>query len=134
MRFIAFWMPSETLTIHYAGSGRRLERGVIYLMTLLSVPGLFLLYRRNVTSAAIVTLVLAIFPLIYCITQFEFRYRYPIMWVTFLLGALPITTWARRLTLRVEKIYDIGDHVASPRATGDDKTHERLDNYVHLTE
>ena len=83
--------------IHYAGSGRRLERSVIYLMTLLSAFGPLLLYRRDVTSAAIVALVLAVYPVIYYITQFEFRYRYPIMWVTFLLGAMPITTCARRL-------------------------------------
>ena len=90
-------MPIETFAIHYAGSGRRLERVVIYLMTRLSVAGLALLYRRDVTSAAVVASVLIIFPLIYYTTQFDSRYRDPIMWVTFLLGAMPITTCAGRL-------------------------------------
>ncbi len=95
-RLIAFWMPTETFTIHDA-SGRRLERVTIYLMTLLSVPGLVILYRRDVTSAAVLLSCLTVFPLIYYVVQFEDRYRYPVMWVTFLLGALPITTCARRL-------------------------------------
>jgi hypothetical protein len=74
-----------------------LERVVIYLMTLLSVAGLALLYQEDVASAAIVMSVLTVFPLIYYITHFDYRYRYPIMWVTFLLGAMPITRSARRL-------------------------------------
>ncbi|MGB6199052.1 MAG: hypothetical protein WA871_07315 [Candidatus Acidiferrales bacterium] len=95
MRFAAFWMPTETFTIHYA-SGRRLERVAIYLMTLLSVPGLIMLYRRDVRSFAILVSCLAFFPLVYYVVQFEYRYRYPIMWVTFLLGAVPITACVRK--------------------------------------
>lgn len=96
-RFLAFWLPSETESIHYAGSGRRLERVVIYLMTLLSAVGLAILYRQDVRSAAVLISCLAVFPLVYYIVQFEYRYRYPIMWVTFLLGAVPITACSRRL-------------------------------------
>jgi len=98
IRFIAFWMPTETFTIHYAGSGRRLERVMIYIMTLLSGPGLVILYRRDVKSATILISGLTVFPLVYYIVQFEYRYRYPIMWVTFLLGAVPITACVRRLS------------------------------------
>lgn len=94
-RFIAFWLPTETLTIHYAGSGRRLERGLIYVMTLLSGLGLVILYRRDSRSAAVCMSCLAVFPLVYYIVQYGHRYRYPIMWVTFLLGALPITAFMR---------------------------------------
>ena len=97
MRFIAFWLPTETFTIHYAGSGRRLERVIIYLMTLLSGPGLVILYRRDIKSAAVLMSCLTVFPLVYYIVQFEYLYRYPIMWVTFLLGAVPITACAQRL-------------------------------------
>src|SRR5262249_45925428 len=46
-RIIAFWMPTETGTIHYAGTGRRIERVAIYLMTILSGVGLVLLSRRD---------------------------------------------------------------------------------------
>lgn len=97
MRIIAFWMPTESGTIHYAGSGRRLERVIIYLMTVLSGAGLVILYRRDIRSAAVCMSCLAVFPLVYYVVQFEYRYRYPIMWLTFLLGALPVTACARRL-------------------------------------
>lgn len=96
MRFVAFWMPAESFTMPTT-HGRRRERVVIYLMTLLSVVGLVILYQRDVTSAAILLSCLTVFPLIYYVIQFQDRYRYPIMWVTFLLGAMPITTCARRL-------------------------------------
>jgi hypothetical protein len=95
MRFVFFWMPSESGTIH-VGHGRHLERVVIYLMTLLSGAGLLILYRKDARSAAICMSCLTLYPLVYYILQFEDRYRYPIMWVTFLLGALPITTYMMR--------------------------------------
>jgi hypothetical protein len=97
MRFLAFWFPTEAFTIHYT-SGRRLERYVIYLMTLLSVPGLIVLYRRDFRSAVILVSCLAIFPLTYYLVQFEYRFRYPILWVAFLLGAVPITASASFLS------------------------------------
>ena len=95
MRFVFFWMPSESGTIH-VGHGRHLERVVIYLMTLLSGAGLLILYQRDARSAAICMSCLTLYPLVYYILQFDDRYRYPVMWVTFLLGALPITTYMRR--------------------------------------
>ena len=97
LRFVAFWMPSETETIHYAGTGRPLERLVIYLMTLLSAAGLVVLYRQDTKSAAVCMSCLMFFPLVYYIVEFEYRYRYPILWVSFLLGALPITTCLRAI-------------------------------------
>jgi hypothetical protein len=96
MRFVAFWMPTDTFTIHYASSQTPLERPTIYFMTLLSWPGLVMLYRRDKASAALLCSFLAIFPVTYYFVQFEYRYRYPILWITFLLGAAAITTYAER--------------------------------------
>jgi hypothetical protein len=96
MRFVFFWMPSESGTILNVGHGRHFERVVIYLMTLLSGAGLLILYQKDARSAAICMSCLTLYPLVYYILQFEDRYRYPIMWVTFLLGALPITTYMMR--------------------------------------
>ncbi len=96
MRFVAFWMPMEAFTIHDS-SGRRLERVTIYLMTLLSLAGLVILCRRDIKSAAVLISCLSVFPVVYYIVDFEYRYRDPIMWVTFLLGAVPISACARRL-------------------------------------
>jgi hypothetical protein len=96
LRFIAFWMPTDSFTFH-AIIGHRLERFTIYLMTLLSGLGLVILYRRDIKSAAVLMSLLTLFPLVYYIVEFVDRYRYPIMWVTFLLGAVPITACAQRL-------------------------------------
>ena len=88
MRFIAFWMPTDTFTIHYA-SGRRRERVAIYLLTLLSIPGLIVLFRRDIKSALILLSCLTVFPPVYYFVYFDYRYRYPIMWVTFLFWSCP---------------------------------------------
>ena len=64
----------------------------IYLVTAFSIAGLVRLYRRDVTSAVVRVSCLVAFPLVYYVVEFEDRYRYPIMWLTFLLGSLPIAT------------------------------------------
>ncbi len=90
-RAIVFWLAAETFTFPQGHTcGRKRERLVIYLMTALSLPGIYLLYRRDARSAAILGSCLFLFPLIYYIVQFEYRYRYPILWMTFLLGAVPL--------------------------------------------
>jgi hypothetical protein len=93
LRFIAFWIPTQNGEVRYT-SGWRLERSIlyIYLMTALSGAGLMTLYQRDVRSAVVCLSCLIAFPLVYYIIQFDDRYRYPIMWVTFLLGSLPIAT------------------------------------------
>jgi cell division protein FtsW (lipid II flippase) len=96
LRFLAFWLPTESATIHYAGTGRRLERVAIYLMTMLSALGLIMLYQRDTRSALVCMSCLAVFPIIHYFVQFQDRYRYPIMWVTFLLGSLPISACVAR--------------------------------------
>jgi len=100
MRFIAFWFPTENGTIHYAGKGRRLERVMIYLMTLLGIYGLVALYRSDIKSAALCISCLTLYPPAYYMCLFVGRYRYPILWMTFLLGALPITRYAVRKLVR----------------------------------
>ena len=41
------------------------------------------------------TISLGLFPLVYYAVQYEYRYRYPILWMTFLLGAFPIAALVR---------------------------------------
>jgi hypothetical protein len=77
------------------GPGRRLERAAVNVMTLLSVLGLFILYRRDSLSALVFLIILGLYPLIYYFIQYDCRYRYPILWVTFLLGSLPIAAFAQ---------------------------------------
>jgi hypothetical protein len=40
---------------------------------------------------------LVLFPLVYYVVQYEERYRYPVLWMTFLLGSLPITDFVRHI-------------------------------------
>ena len=54
-------------------------------------------FAGSVESAMLCALCLGLFLLIYYAVQYEDRYRYPILWVTFLLGSLPITHFLRRL-------------------------------------
>jgi hypothetical protein len=89
-RFEVFWLPTESGSLFE--DGRRLERFSIYAMTLLSIPGFFMLYRRDARSAAVCLCCIGLFPLVYYVIQYEYRYRYPVLWVTFLLGALPISS------------------------------------------
>jgi hypothetical protein len=96
LRLIAFWMPTDSFTLRDV-IGHRLERFTIYLMTLLSGPGLVILCRRDIKSAAVLISLLSVFPLVHYIVEYVDRYRYPIMWATFLLGAVPITACAQRL-------------------------------------
>jgi len=102
VRVASFWMPPATGgSYSLRGSGRRLERIGVYIMTLLSAPGLWMLYRRDRLSAWLCVICLGLFPLVYYAVQYEYRYRYTILWVTFLLGSLPITPLAQRMYLSV---------------------------------
>lgn len=89
-RFMAFWLPPSM------GIGRRPERASVDAMTVLSLAGLVLLYRKDRQSAMMCVLCLGLFPLVYYFVEYEYRYRYPILWLTFLLGALPVTAFAQR--------------------------------------
>jgi hypothetical protein len=91
-RFIAFWFPNEESSIYnFLTPGRRAERYAIYAMTLLSIVGLWICFRLDTVTAMLCSVWLCVFPLIYYVTQYEDRYRHPILWVSFLLGALPLS-------------------------------------------
>jgi hypothetical protein len=98
LRFVAFWLPPASGGPYsLLGRGRRLERLAIYIMTLLAVPGWFFLLGRDPKSAALCAICFMCFPLVHYVIQYEYRYRYPILWVTFLLGALPASTLVNHL-------------------------------------
>jgi hypothetical protein len=92
-RLVAFWLPheSDNLAREMSTQGRRRERCCVYIMTFLSMIGLWVTARRDIKSAAVCAIWLGVFPIIYYVVQYEDRYRYPIMWVTFLLGAVPLS-------------------------------------------
>jgi hypothetical protein len=69
---------------------------MLYLGTVLSVPGIFLLWRTHRQAAWLCLGFLILFPPIYYIVDFDKRYRYPITWVTCLVAAYSIDCVLRR--------------------------------------
>lgn len=99
-RIYTFWFPHEADSLgeeFTVAHTRRKERLTIYLATVLSVPGLILLLRDHRPAALVLASWLAFFPVIYYIAMFEDRYRYPILWVTFVCTAYGLLCAARRL-------------------------------------
>jgi hypothetical protein len=78
-RFAAFWFP---------------DRGVA-ILTLLSVPGLWLLWRRERAPAMRIGAWLVLFPPVYYLTQWIGRYRTPVLWATMLPAAYAIVSALR---------------------------------------
>jgi hypothetical protein len=100
-RFWFFWFPStpgDNLRELSVNTRRTI---VLYSATVLSIPGLFWLFRRDRIPGAICLLWLGCFPLIHYIVQFEDRYRVPTLWLTLLLAAFALShlgLWILRKT------------------------------------
>jgi len=75
-RVLQFWFP------------RRVEHpfkiGIIWCITVLSIPGLALMAYRRERATVYVLLVLLIYPLMYYIIVSDVRYRYPVLWLSLL--------------------------------------------------
>jgi hypothetical protein len=94
LRIVTFWFPSPT-GHPLADSGLPPGVPTVWLMTLLSIPGLWLMWKKSPSAAGILALWLLFFPLIYYIIQFDPRYRFPILWVTLLLAGFLIAELAK---------------------------------------
>jgi len=102
-RFAAFWFPFEhdSPIRELAIPGRRGERLAIYATTILSLFGLPLLFKFHRSAGFILGSWLLFFPLIYYVALFEDRYRYPILWVTFVCACYPLCFVFRKAQLLV---------------------------------
>lgn len=87
-RFSAFWLTPRS---ENNGNGMIWRPMVMQLFTLLSVPGLFFIWKNYRPGAYVIILWLVLFPPIYYVVQFMDRYRYPIFWATFLAGSYFLT-------------------------------------------
>lgn len=98
-RFIEFWFPAAdwippTKKFQNAFSVPHYTRkwsmqqiriaNVIWLATLLSIPGLILMVRRGEAIAFYFVAVLTIYPLMYYMVVTDVRYRYPVLWISLL--------------------------------------------------
>lgn len=89
-----FWFPSENGIEGYREQKFRML--ALHTLTVASFLGLYLSLKRRIFSAPFLLLWIALFPLIYYLVQFEYRYRYPLLWTTCLLAAEAIRRLARR--------------------------------------
>ena len=93
-RFVAFWFPTPTGN-PFSDQHVSAQMLVIWVLALMSIPGLWVLWRSHRNAAAIVMIWLVLFPPIYYFIQYDVRYRYPILWATFLPGCFFLTDLAR---------------------------------------
>jgi hypothetical protein len=85
-RFVAFWFPSSTGN-PLEEDEHSLSEWVTYSFTLLSIPGLLVLWRNNRFAATVFSSWLLLFPLVHYLIHFSTRYRRPILWATLLPGS-----------------------------------------------
>ena len=93
-RFRAFWLPPLSTD---PATGVLLRPWIIDIFTLASVAGLLVMWRNERFSAYVLGLWLLFFPLMYCFFQSGARFRFPILWATFLPGAYFLVELARGL-------------------------------------
>ena len=73
-RIVQFWFPVAVPP--------RYAIYVVWMITILSIPGLFLMVRRRAPAAVFVSAVFLLYPLTYYIVVSGIRYRVPILWVS----------------------------------------------------
>lgn len=76
-RFRDFWLPPAEVDSGY-------HANFIFIITVLSLPGLILMGYRREPVTPFVLGVLLLYPLMYYIVVTDIRYRYPILWLSLL--------------------------------------------------
>jgi hypothetical protein len=85
-----FWFPLPDVSLNAKAPRQRWSFWVVDVLTVFTIPGLVLLWRGSRPGAAICAIFLVLYPLIYYFMQWMERYRFPIVWVTFILAAVAI--------------------------------------------
>jgi hypothetical protein len=74
----------------------RFQSAVIWLTTVLSIPGVIIMGRRRDRALALIILTLAIYPLMYYFVVSDVRYRLPVFWLSLLpAGSFAVWIWDR---------------------------------------
>ena len=95
-RFKAFWIPSVVRYPWEHAEDVPRRRLLVSVLTLLSLPGLILLWRCKRPAAIACLLWLVFFPPVYYLTSYQERFRNPILWATFLPASWLLVEAARR--------------------------------------
>ena len=97
-RFREFWFPPKEPGTYYQGLA-------VWWMTLLSIPGLVLLFRYREPALGFILSVLVLYPLVYYLVVTDLRYRYPVLWLSLLpVGYLTSELFGSRPRIRRENI------------------------------
>jgi hypothetical protein len=79
LRIRFFWFPPIEPEERTLG---KLNMVAIWVLTVLSVPGLYLIYQTHRWAGRLLLSGMLLYPAIYSIAQIDLRYRYPILWMT----------------------------------------------------
>jgi hypothetical protein len=99
-RLLAFWFYSPGGN-YFAGRNIPASILIIWLTMPLSAGGLWLLFKRDRNAAGICLAWLVLFPPIYYFIEFVPRYRYPILWASFLPASFFLTEVAQGIWQRL---------------------------------
>ena len=97
-RTLDFWFPPKGQPLY--------PTLVIWAATVLSVPGLVLLFYRNIPASWYMIAVGTIHPLLYYIVVSDVRYRYSLLWLSLLAAGYALSSalkWTRRGTEGVRR-------------------------------
>jgi hypothetical protein len=98
-RFGQFWFPP--LDEH------EFSTCIIWLVTVLSIPGLILMVRHREPTAMYMIAVLTVYPAMYYVVVSDVRYRYPVLWISLLSAGFcvrPLMEFAKAKMLYTAKI------------------------------
>jgi hypothetical protein len=106
-RAVYFWFPPPNDPVSKAPRPRW-SFWVVNVLTVLTAPGLVLLWRASRPGAVICAIFLGLYPLIYYILQWMERYRFAITWVTFILAAVAIRAFMAWLWSKAQGLFRSG--------------------------
>jgi hypothetical protein len=90
-----FWFP--------AAGEHPFKAAIIWLATLLAIPGLLLMIARREHVTWFVVVVLMIYPLMYYVVVSDVRYRLPVLWLSLLPAGFLLTHASHRFFKRSQK-------------------------------
>ncbi len=87
-RFRLFWFPEAE---------RLWEAVPVWIITVLSIPGLWVIARKNPCAVCVIGTAWLLFPLVHYVIPFEPRYRYPIFWTSLLASGCALAAALQKL-------------------------------------
>jgi hypothetical protein len=112
-RFLAFWFfnPHGLFV-----DGRHLPVWILILfsVTPLSLVGLWILFKKDRTAAGLCLLYMLLFPPIYYVTTYSPRFRFPLLWVSFIPASFVLSEVAQEIWHRLRKSYRAPEATDAP--------------------